>query len=217
MKVPGLWNQFVCAAVLALGFSTSAASETCLVNKVYSGTTIKVIYPDGKKERVRYIGIDSPSKGKPFYDLCVSANKALVENKNITLTTDVALVAPDEKKLCYVYQDAVFVNAELIKNGYALAHILPPNERYRELFIGLQKEARTHRRGLWAYEDHNDEPYYVGSRSDKVFHRPSCSHVKNIPFHDRIIFRTRDDCLNEGYTQDWRCCPLFVKPFESKP
>jgi len=204
------------ALVVAVGVARAAADKTVLVKKIYSGNSIKIQEGD-TQQRVRYIGTDAPNRGKPFYDLCSQANKALVEKKKVTLVTDVELVSPDDKKLYYVYEGSVFVNAELIRTGYALAHIIPPNVRYRDLFISLQQEARTHQRGLWAYEDHNDEPYYVGSQSLRVFHRPSCSHVRSIPFHDRIIFRTRDDALREGYTQDWRCSPLFVKPTESAP
>lgn len=217
MRAPGIWKLVVWTAALTVGIATWAAGQTHIAKKVYSGNTIKVLGADGQQQRVRYIGTDSPQKGKPFYELCLKANKELVENKSVTLTADVALVSPDEKKLYYVYQDQLFVNAELIKNGYALAHILPPNVRYRDLFIALQQEARAHRRGLWAYEDLNDEPYYVGSKSAKVLHRPSCPHAKTIPFHDRIIFRTRDDALTDGYTQDWRCCPLFIKPSGFRP
>lgn len=217
MRASDIWKLVICIAVLGVGVTLWAEGHLYIAKKVYSGNTIKVLSADGQQQRVRYIGTDSPPKGNPFYELCLKANKALVENKNVTLAADVALVSRDEKRLYYVYQDQLFVNAELIKNGYALAHILPPNVRYRDFFIALQREARAHRRGLWAYEDLNDEPYYVGSKSAKIFHRPSCPHAKNIPFHDRIIFRTRDDCLNEGYTQDWRCCPLFIKPSETRP
>ena len=93
---------------------------------------------------------------------------------------------------------------------------MPPNIRYKDLLLGLQRDARKNRKGLWAFEDHNDEPYYVGSKSRKVFHRPSCSHVKNLEFDDRSILRTKDEALNSGFAQDWRCCPLFIKSDDKK-
>ena len=52
------------------------------------------------------------------------------------------------------------------------------NVQHRELFLTLQQEARKNRSGLWAFEDQSDEPYYVGSKSGKIFHRPSCPHDK---------------------------------------
>ena len=178
------------------------------VKKVYSGNTIKL--KNGKK--IEYIGVDTPGKGKPFFDICKKANKSLVDKKEISIKTDVLERQDDGKLLGYVYADGTFVNSELIKRGYALAYIVPPNESYRKLFLSLQEEARKNRRGLWAFEDRNDEPYYLGSKISKVLHRPGCFHAKHLNFDDRIIIRTKDEALSKGFTQDWRCCPLFKKP-----
>jgi micrococcal nuclease len=190
----------------------AAQGQMHTVKKVYSGNTIKVHDAQARQQRIRYTGTDAPNKGKPFYELCRDANAALVNNREVTLRTDVVEFSPDDKKLCYVYTGELFVNAEIIRRGYALAHILPPNDRYKDLLCSMEKEARDNKRGLWAYEDHSDEPYYIGSKSRKIFHRPSCFHVKSILFDDRVILRTKEDALGGGFTQDWRCCPLFIKP-----
>ena len=95
------------------------------------------------------------------------------------------------RPLVYVYAADVFVNAELIKNGYGLVAAPDGNVQHRDFFLTLQQEARKNRRGLWAFEDQSDEPYYVGSKSRKIFHRPSCPHVKGLAFDDRLIFRTQ--------------------------
>ncbi len=152
-----------------------------------------------------------PEKGKPFFELCRNANNALVENKKVRIQTDTVAVDTDGRQLVYVYVDQIFVNAELIKNGYGLVAAPDGNVQHRDFFLELQQEARKNRRGLWAFEDQSDEPYYVGSKSGKIFHRPSCSHVKGLAFDDRLIFRTKAEALTGGYSQDWRCCPLFKK------
>ncbi len=41
------------------------------------------------------------------------------------------------------------VNAELVRRGYAQVMTVPPNVRYQDLFLKLQREARDARRGLW--------------------------------------------------------------------
>ena len=46
----------------------------------------------------------------------------------------------------------VFLNATLIKSGYAQALVLSPNVKYQGLFAKLEKEAREQRRGLWKRE-----------------------------------------------------------------
>jgi len=42
-----------------------------------------------------------------------------------------------------------FVNATIIKNGYASPITIPPNVKYADLFKELYKEARENKRGLW--------------------------------------------------------------------
>ncbi|WP_223271907.1 thermonuclease family protein [Algoriphagus ratkowskyi] len=46
-------------------------------------------------------------------------------------------------------EDGVFVNAELVKNGYAMIMTVPPNVIQAELFLELQIESRENQRGLW--------------------------------------------------------------------
>jgi len=41
-----------------------------------------------------------------------------------------------------------FLNATLVKSGYAQAYTIPPNVKYRDLFRQLQREAREQKRGL---------------------------------------------------------------------
>ena len=56
-----------------------------------------------------------------------------------------------ERLLAYVYlkDDGVFVNAEIVKQGYASLLTIPPNVKYADLFLKLYREARENRRGLW--------------------------------------------------------------------
>ncbi len=52
--------------------------------------------------------------------------------------------------LAYVYlENGTFVNAWLVENGYAQVMTVPPNVKYQEMFLKLQREAREARRGLW--------------------------------------------------------------------
>ncbi len=204
---------FSAAALLSLA-PAWAADELRTVVKVYSGTVIKLQSQTakGKDVKVRYIGVDAPDKGKPFFDICRNANRALVENRKVRVQSDAASTESGGRPLVSVYAGEAFINAELIRNGYGLVATSDGNFQNRDLFLALQQEARKNRRGLWAFEDQSDEPYYVGSKSGKIFHRPSCPHVKGLAFDDRLIFRTKAEALTGGYSQDWRCCPLFKKP-----
>ena len=51
--------------------------------------------------------------------------------------------------MAYVYVYTFFLNAELLRQGYARLMTVPPNIRYVELFRKLQTEAREAKRGLW--------------------------------------------------------------------
>jgi micrococcal nuclease len=206
---------FVLPAALLLCLAQArAADEQRAVVKVYSGNVIKLQAQTAKDKdsKVRYIGVDAPSRGEPFFDICRTANKALVENKKVMVHSDVVKTDADGRLLIYLYAENVFVNAELIKNGYGLVAAPDGNVQHREFFLSLQQEARKNRQGVWAFEDQSDEPYYVGSKRKKIFHRPSCPHVKDLEFDDRLIFRTKGEALTGNYSQDWRCCPLFLKP-----
>ncbi|MDR7423626.1 MAG: thermonuclease family protein [Armatimonadota bacterium] len=44
----------------------------------------------------------------------------------------------------------LMVNAALVRLGYAQVMTVPPNVRYAELLLKLQREAREAGRGLWA-------------------------------------------------------------------
>jgi len=53
----------------------------------------------------------------------------------------------------YMYVDKKyvhFINASIIKSGYATPMTIPPNVKYAELFKELYEEAREQKRGLWA-------------------------------------------------------------------
>lgn len=43
----------------------------------------------------------------------------------------------------------VFVNATIIKAGYATPITIPPNVKYADLFQELYEEAREQKMGLW--------------------------------------------------------------------
>ena len=187
-------------------------AEQYTVNKVYSGNRIKT--QSGAK--VQYIGLDAPGEARFFYDECKRANKDLVDKKEISIEFDIKKRDEDKVILGYIYAGDVFVNARLLKNGFALAYSQPPNQKYAGLFITLQKEARKQRTGIWAFEDPSDEPYYIGSKSSRKFHRPGCRVAKDMSFDKRVIFRNKDEALNKGYAQDWRCNPLFKKREEKK-
>lgn len=137
-----------------------------LVKRVVDGDTL--LLEDG--ERVRLIGIDTPEmhESKKLYRDAqhskqdISAiqklgrqsyefTKKLAEGKHISLEFDVEKRDRYNRILAYVYlkDGGTFVNAEIVKQGYASLMTFPPNVKYADLFQSLYREARENRRGLW--------------------------------------------------------------------
>jgi micrococcal nuclease len=109
--------------------------------------------------------------------------------------------------LAYVFVKNVFVNAELVKGGYARAAVKPPNTRYKDALLDQQKNAMDDERGLWQEKKKDTEKYYVGSKRTYTLHRPSCKVVPKISDKNRIIFRNRMDAIKIGYVPDKICKP----------
>ena len=205
------YKIILCLAVLLLVFQSLHADQL-VVKKVSSGERVKL----SSGEKVRYIGVDAPADGDFFFEDCRQANKKLVGGKQITIEYDVRRKDGDGDLLGYVYAGDAFVNAQLLKNGFGIVYITPPNQKYADLFISLQKEARKNRRGIWAFEGPQDETYYIASKGSRKFHRPGCSIARNLSFDKRVIFRTKNEALDKGYSQDWRCNPLFKNQKKEK-
>ena len=49
-----------------------------------------------------------------------------------------------------MYAGDVFVNARLLREGYAEPLVVRPNDRFAERFAALARDARREGRGLWA-------------------------------------------------------------------
>ena len=144
-------------ALLGEGGSTGAPG-TGRVVRVVDGDTIHVRLPDGTKEKVRYIGVDTPESVKPntpvqcFAKAASARNAELVEDERVELRTDVEERDRYGRLLAYVYRvrDGAFVNAALVREGYAAPLSVPPNVRHADEFAALARTARRDGRGLWA-------------------------------------------------------------------
>ncbi len=127
------------------------------VERVIDGDTIRVRLGE-RIETVRYIGVDTPETVHPVrgiepYGLAASAfNRTLVEGRQVRLEFDAELRDHYGRLLAYVYTDSLFVNAELIRQGYAQVMTVPPNVRHADEFVRLQRQARLTDRGLWGIE-----------------------------------------------------------------
>ena len=140
------------SASVTSSFSDGVNRQRFTVVRVIDGDTVKLQTGD----TLRYIGIDAPETKHPkkpveAYGKEASAfNQKLVSGQDIQVEFDVQQRDKYGRLLGYVFlPDGTFVNAELVKQGYAKVVTYPPNVRYSNLFRKLQAEAVKHERGLW--------------------------------------------------------------------
>jgi micrococcal nuclease len=131
---------------------------TCITNldfekgrtvEVIDGDTIRVSIED-KVYSVRYIGIDTPETGGQFYSL-----ESKLKNSEMVLQTEVLLFKDTSntdqygRLLRYVVADNLFVNYELVKNGYAKATPYPPDTSCSSTFTQAENSAKNSVIGIW--------------------------------------------------------------------
>ncbi|KPL89735.1 hypothetical protein SE16_00760 [Ardenticatena maritima] len=116
---------------------------------VVDGDTIDVLL-DGRVVRVRYIGVDTPERGDALYAAATEANRRLLGNGALLLVRDVSETDRYGRLLRYVVAGDTFVNAELVRQGYAQVLTVPPDVACADWFVALQREAIAAGRGLWA-------------------------------------------------------------------
>jgi micrococcal nuclease len=128
-----------------------------IVSRITDGDTIRVRIGSAE-ERVRYIGMDTPETHRPgtpvqcFGPEATRYNAQLVANQRVRLVLDAETRDRYGRLLAYVYRarDGLFVNAQLVRAGYAAPLTIPPDVAHADDFVRLAREARERGRGLWS-------------------------------------------------------------------
>jgi len=144
-------------AVSPLPLPTPPRRYKARVIRIMDGDTVSLSNGD----RVRYLGIDTPESRKkkadgswekltnPHAAQATEFNRSLVKGKKIELEYDVTARDRYGRKLCYVFIDGIFVNAELVRRGLAMPMSCPPDVKYDDILRMAMDEARLEKRGLW--------------------------------------------------------------------
>jgi micrococcal nuclease len=130
------------------------------VVRVIDGDTI-VIDIDSNSSTVRLIGVDTPETvhpSKPVEEYGKEASNFthnLLVGEKVYIAIDLRQGKTDiyGRILAYVYRfpDGLFVNAEIVRQGYGHAYTAYPF-KYMEEFRQLERFARQSQKGLWASE-----------------------------------------------------------------
>lgn len=131
------------------------AGEHRTVTRIVDGDTIVI---DGD-ERVRLIGIDTPETKDPRRPVECFGQEAsdhlaelLPVGTPVRVVYDVERLDRYDRTLAYLYRasDGLFVNAAMVRDGYASAYTVPPNVAHADEFVAFDREAREAGRGLWS-------------------------------------------------------------------
>lgn len=123
--------------------------QVATVTRVIDGDTI-VVDINGRSYHVRYIGIDTPEVGYPFFSEASTFNSSLVLGKTVTLVKDVSDVDRYDRLLRYVIVGSTFVNYELVRQGFAYASTYPPDVACSNFFASAQHDSQAAQFGFWA-------------------------------------------------------------------
>jgi micrococcal nuclease len=151
-------KPFYALLFLILLIPATAGAEKTLCEKVTDGDTIEIT----GGVRVRLIGIDTPEtrRGRKLYadsertgepaDEIIRRGKEATEflktfftdSRAVRLEYDIQKLDKYGRVLAYVYAGDIFLNAELIRAGYARLMTIPPNVKHTDLFLRIYRERR---------------------------------------------------------------------------
>jgi micrococcal nuclease len=136
------------AVALPVGLDTT-------IQRVVDGDTVVV----AGGHHVRLIGVDTPETKDPRRPVQCFGRQAsefvttmIPKGVGVRLVGDVEDRDVYDRTLAYVYRlpDGLFVNAELVRQGYARVLTIPPNVAHSDEMVALAGEAREAGRGLWS-------------------------------------------------------------------
>jgi len=158
-------NRSELIAVLTCLILSNCSSSSPALPDGANGRIVKVIDGDtvdvsmsGRTERVRLIGVDTPETKKPNTPIqCFGpeASKHISEllpvGTPVLVQRDVEARDPYGRLLGYVYRtsDNLFVNQDLIVNGFARPLSIAPNTAFAGEFATLAQTAQNSKIGLW--------------------------------------------------------------------
>lgn len=136
---------------MVLSASTEDTKVTSVVTKVIDGDTFKI----ASGETVRLIGINAPEisngsrKNECFSIKAKEYLQNLVLNKEVTLEKDISNTDSFGRILRYAYLKDLFINEDLVKNGYAQAINYQPDTKYETTLQKAQSNAFLSQTGIW--------------------------------------------------------------------
>ncbi|HEX3029796.1 MAG TPA: thermonuclease family protein [Clostridia bacterium] len=143
------------------------------VDRAVDGDTLAVIY-QGDSLRVRLLDIDTPESVKqgvsvqPYAKEASNFTRKLVQGEKVKLIFEEGLKDKYGRLLAHVFlKDATYLNALLVRNGYARAEIISPNIVLKDYFLNLQEKAIKNKAGLWSLPQ-DEQPFVKNEYGEYV-------------------------------------------------
>lgn len=155
--------------------------EKAVVTRHIDGDTVEVKLENGKKAKVRFIGVNTPestNKHEPYGKEASDYTKSQLLGKTVYLEKDAGDTDKYGRLLRYVWLEvpkeineseikSKMFNAILASEGYAQQMTISPNVKYADYFKKFCAEARENNKGLWKI-NHNGT-----TRGDNAYHSKS--------------------------------------------
>lgn len=149
--------KYLFIIILSL-FSLSSTSQTDTVTVTYvvDGDTFYGRSSRGERIKYRPIGFDTPEKSysgkpaEPYNEEATAHFKSLIDGQKVIVKYGIQQKDRYQRSLVYVYlMDGTFVNAEMLKAGWAEVMSIPPNVEHIEELRLAYREGREKGRGMW--------------------------------------------------------------------
>jgi micrococcal nuclease len=157
----------------------TAPAERATVTRVIDGDTVEVRLADGTEETIRLLGVDTPevhaentpdefegvpetAAGRDCLRTYGERASDYVERELAGREIGIGYDPTEERRgyygrlLAYVYVDGEQFNARLVADGWG--RVFDSEIVERERYLGLERRARTERRGLWTCADGTPVP-----------------------------------------------------------
>ena len=116
-----------------------------LVTEVVDGDTITV----SGGERIRLIGIDAPESDEPYYEESKKYLKDKILYKKVELESDITDKDVYGRSLRYIWFNGKLLDAEIVREGLAIAKQYDPDNKYKNEIAEAESEAIGRQVGLW--------------------------------------------------------------------
>ncbi len=213
-------------------FSIKAPSnlkEKYKVVKVIDGDTVDVLI-DGKVERLRLIGINTPETldpRKPVECFGIEASnkaKELLTDKYVFLESDPSQGERDkyQRLLRYVFfENGESFNLQMIQEGFAHEYTYDLPYKYQIQYKEAEKYARENKIGLWGDicanvsevpKTYNENTCSIkgniNTKGEKIYHLPFCASYEKTVINETSgerYFCTEEEALSFGWRRALNC------------